>query len=315
MQRKTRVLKNNIIFGPVYSRRFGKSLGIDLSPSQKQCNFDCLYCELEAKKAQEKMIEIVPVKEVLEQLKQRLNDNINVLTITANGEPTLYPFLYPLMQNIKSFIPKNTKTLILSNGSKFGDKEVQKALLLFDIVKFSFDGGEQKIFSRIDRPHKSLSLDSIKQGILDFSKIYQGELVAEILFVKNINHSQEHLKTLIDFLSQVNPKRIDINTIDRPPAYKSNPLDLQELETIDLYFKKLLPHIKINTPSRNQHIQQIKIKNVDELYHLIKKRPLEVEETHKMLDQEALGMLKQLLKDKRIFIQTNNNLNFYTTKH
>lgn len=314
MQRKTRALKHNIIFGPVYSRRFGKSLGIDLSPSQKQCNFDCLYCELEAKKAQEKMAEVIPIEEILEQLQQKLNNDIDVLTITANGEPTLYPFLYPLIQNIKSLVSRNTKTLILSNGSKFGDKEIQKALLLFDIVKFSFDGGNQKIFSRIDRPHKSLSLDSIKQGILDFSKIYQGELVAEILFVKNINHSQEHLKTLIDFLEQVNPKRIDINTIDRPPAYKSTPLDLEELEAIDLYFKKLLPNIKINTPLRNQHIQQIKITDINELYHLIKKRPLEVEETNKMLDQEALEMIEELLKDKKIFIQTNNNLNFYTTK-
>ena len=312
-----------VIFGPIYSRRFGTSLGIDLSPKSKQCNFDCLYCELEGQRAQASMQEVLPLESIIKELEKKLTPNLDVLTITANGEPTLYPHLYELICAIKERIPPHLKTLILSNGSRFGESSVQRALLLFDIVKFSLDGAQEREFLRIDRPHKSLKLEQIKQGILEFSRIYKGELIAEILLVQGVNDTQSNLKELAQTLSQINPKRIDLSTIDRPPAYKSKPLDSASLAQIADFFKAQLPHIPIALPTRPNHIapqpqesraQTPCISDLASLIDLIKRRPLEVHEAHAMLDAHTLPLLNDALENKQIFIQEINGLRFYTTR-
>ena len=116
---------NNIIFGPIPSRRFGMSLGIDLSPNVKQCNFDCLYCELSYAKTMSKQTDIISVKDIVTALKKSLakHDNIDVITFTANGEPSLYPHLSELIDEIDKF-KGSTKTLILSNGANIYEKEI-----------------------------------------------------------------------------------------------------------------------------------------------------------------------------------------------
>ena len=102
---------NSIIFGPIPSRRFGISLGIDLSPTKKQCNFDCLYCELEGAKTVEKMDEFPSVEDIIKEIQNSFSNHpkIDVLTLTCNGEPTLYPKLNELIDEINK-IKGNTKT-------------------------------------------------------------------------------------------------------------------------------------------------------------------------------------------------------------
>jgi len=120
------VEKNSIIFGPIHSRRFGVSLGVDLSPSQKQCNFDCLYCELSPAKVTDKQEKVIEVDAIIDALKTHLNDTIDVITLTANGEPTLYPYLDELIDKIKSIT--NKEILILTNSATLKDKKVFNAL-------------------------------------------------------------------------------------------------------------------------------------------------------------------------------------------
>ena len=105
----------HIIFGPIHSRRFGKSLGVDLSPGKKQCNFDCLYCELDAAKTMDAYDDVVSVEEIATAIKSALKEHqdIDFITLTANGEPTLYPHLSELIDEINSF-KGSIKTLILS---------------------------------------------------------------------------------------------------------------------------------------------------------------------------------------------------------
>ncbi|MCJ7766447.1 MAG: radical SAM protein, partial [Thiovulaceae bacterium] len=126
------------LFGPVYSRRFGVSLGIDLSPSHKQCNFDCLYCELAPAATVEKQSDTVPVESIITELKTALleHKNIDEITITANGEPTLYPHLDALLSQI-DMIKEDKETLILTNSAALTDKDIFNTLLRFDQVKLS----------------------------------------------------------------------------------------------------------------------------------------------------------------------------------
>ena len=304
----------NIIFGPIFSRRFGKSLGIDLSPQSKQCNFDCLYCELEGKRAMENMQEVIEVNTIIEALFSHISADLDVLTITANGEPTLYPHLFELISKIKGLIPPKIKTLILSNGSNFGDPKIQKALKLFDIVKFSLDAGNEKEFLRIDRPHKHIDLENIKAGILDFSTQFRGELVAEVLFVKDVNDGESNILALCDFFASL-PRlsRIDLSTIDRPPAYPKEPISYDRLQNIGAFFQKRL-NIPINIPQRKSP-ETLK-QNLDstELYNLIKRRPIEFFEAKEMFSENTLETLEYLIKEHKIFLQKTNNLFFYTAK-
>ena len=139
-------------FGPVASRRFGVSLGIDLSPGAKSCNFDCLYCELPAA-VQRNTIEHPPaVAEIVAEVKAVLatRSDIDVLTITANGEPTLYPDLQPLIDALKT-LPDRPRLLILSNGSTIADPAVQNALAKLDTVKLSLDCAGAPCFKKLDR--------------------------------------------------------------------------------------------------------------------------------------------------------------------
>ena len=143
------------IFGPVNSRRFGSSLGIDLSPSTKQCNFDCLYCELAPSATMNTQINTVEVQTIINELKTHLNDKIDVITLTANGEPTLYPHLDTLIDEIDK-IKNSTQTLILTNSATLVDNKVFNSLLKLDQVKLSLDAISEDIFKKIDRPHESI---------------------------------------------------------------------------------------------------------------------------------------------------------------
>ncbi len=307
-------LRDKIIFGPILSRRFGKSLGIDLSPSSKQCNFDCLYCELEGKRALEAMQEVLEVEHITEALFSRMSADIDVITITANGEPTLYPHLLELITRLKTLLPPKIQTLILSNGSRFHLPAVQEALKLFDIVKFSFDAGVRRDFLKVDRPHQSLNLDQIKAGILDFSARYKGQLVAEVLFVKDANDNPANLQSLAEFFKQVSHlHRIDLSTIDRPPAYDQSPITHEKLESIAAFLRAQL-QVPIHIPERKPEALKLQSLSEGGLLDLIKRRPLEVSEAQKMFDPPTLQALKNLEKTKQIHLKLMGNLFFYTAK-
>lgn len=298
------------VFGPINSRRFGRSLGIDLSPGVKQCNFDCLYCELAAKKAQEKMIEILPVEQILNELHMADFTGVDVLTVTANGEPTLYPHLYELIGEIKKNF--SIKTLILSNGSRFGDEKTRAALLLFDIVKFSFDAGEERSFSRVDRPHKSLNLARMKDEIAAFSRDFRGQLVAEILFVKGVNDGEKNLKEICEFFSKIHVDRIDLGTIDRPPAHDFLPVSHENLKEIAEFLRQKIPH-EISLPMRKSPQNSPQILKMHEILEILERRPLEVFEAKKMLGKNS-GILEELLKTGEIFIEKVGENSFYRAR-
>ncbi|GAA8080091.1 radical SAM protein [Helicobacter pylori] len=301
-----------IVFGPVLSRRFGKSLGVDLSPSKKQCNYNCIYCELGKAKPIERMEEVVKVETLINAIQNALNNlttPIDVLTITANGEPTLYPHLLELIQSIKPFL-KGVKTLILSNGSLFYEPKVQQALKEFDIVKFSLDAIDLKAFERVDKPH-SKDIDKILEGILSFSQIYQGQLVAEVLLIKGVNDSANNLKLIANFLKKINTARVDLSTIDRPSSFKVPKLSEDELLKCSLFFEGLCVSLPKRTATQADQAKKLISCGIDELLALISRRPLSAEEAPLILDPNAFKHLETLLNHKQITIKKVGSLEFY----
>ncbi|MEA3228861.1 MAG: radical SAM protein, partial [Campylobacterota bacterium] len=276
-------MENNIIFGPINSRRFGMSLGIDLSPSSKQCNFDCLYCELAPMATVDKQSEIVSVENIIEQLNLHLTQKIDVITLTANGEPTLYPYLDKLIDEIDR-IKKSTQTLILTNSATLIDNRVFNALLKLDQVKLSLDAISDDIFKKIDRPHNNIDIDSVVKKVIEFSKIYQGKLFIEILFVYGLNDSEQEVQKLNDVLLQLDTYRVDLGTIDRPPAYPVVGISYKELHQISLMFDSTLPiHIasRIHAEPNNSFYTQ------EEILNTLDKRPLTMDDIDLLLDEES----------------------------
>ncbi|GAA7993140.1 radical SAM protein [Helicobacter pylori] len=301
-----------VVFGPVLSRRFGKSLGVDLSPSKKQCNYNCIYCELGKAKPIERMEEVIKVETLISAIQNALNNlttPIDVLTITANGEPTLYPHLLELIQSIKPFL-KGVKTLILSNGSLFYEPKVQQALKEFDIVKFSLDAIDLKAFERVDKPY-SKDIDKILEGILSFSQIYQGQLVAEVLLIKGVNDSANNLKRIAAFLKKINIARVDLSTIDRPSSFKAPKLSEDELLKCSLFFEGLCVSLPKRTATQADQAKKLISCGIDELLALISRRPLSAEEAPLILDPSAFKHLETLLNHKQITIKKVGSLEFY----
>ncbi|MEA2048478.1 MAG: radical SAM protein [Campylobacterota bacterium] len=299
----------HIIFGPIHSRRFGKSLGVDLSPGKKQCNFDCLYCELDAAKTMPAYDDVVSIEEVVTALKRALqeHDDIDFITLTANGEPTLYPHLTELIDAINRF--KGTaKTLILSNAANIDDMSVQDALVKLDEVKLSLDCATQKCLQKLDRSHKGIEVEKIKAGMLAFIKRYKGPLIIEILIVKTLNDSAEEIAGLNAFLLQLKPTRIDIGTIDRPPAFDVKPVTYERLLHISELFDSTLP---IYIASRKKAEISASSYSNDEILETLSKRPLTAEDTAVLFDEESQNRVENLLRKEKIKIVSSNGVQFY----
>ncbi len=303
----------NIIFGPINSRRFGKSLGIDLSPIKKQCNFDCLYCELKPTKSIKEYKDIISLENIIKAIKKALftHHDIDVITITANGEPTLYPYLKELILEI-NMVKGDIKTLILSNGSTIDDKKIQKSLMLFDIVKLSLDCATPKCLKKLDRAYKDIKIDNIKRGMLDFRSKFQKELIIEILIVKGINNKDNEIDELNKFLLKLQPTRIDIGTIDRPPAYDVKALNYEELKTISLKFDNSLP---LYITSRRKVTQTSSSYTYEMILDTLNKRPLTKDDIEILFDKKSKERVNNMLKNNKLKIIRSNGCDFFTVNN
>lgn len=209
------------LFGPVKSRRLGLSQGIDLLPP-KTCNFNCIYCEINrAPQLSCQRSEHVPTEVILAEIDELLADearvrDLDVFTITASGEPTLHTGIGRIIRHIKEKTDK--PVAILTNGSQLHLQEVQDDLMAADIVIPSLDAARQESFRRVNRPAKcSADLETIIQGIADFSRKFSGEIWLEILLVENINDTPEDVTALQKAILRIRPSRVQLNTVARPP--------------------------------------------------------------------------------------------------
>ena len=259
------------------------SLGIDLSPNAKQCNFDCLYCELAYAKTMAKQIDVISVQDIVNELKNSLENhtNIDVITFTANGEPSIYPHLSELIDEVDK-IKGKSKTLILSNGANIYKSEIQKTLCKIDIVKLSLDCVSTKCFKKLDRVDESVDVSKIVSGMVEFRKIHTKQLILETLFVKTLNDNEEEIQQLKIAYNQIKPNRIDIGTIDRPPAYAVQPVDHKTLVDI----ANTLERLPITITHKNKVINQQSFTE-NEIITLLSRRPLTMDDISNTFDEES----------------------------
>lgn len=283
-------------FGPIPSRRFGLSLGIDLSPNTKQCNFDCLYCELKPAKTTDIYSDVVNPLEIINEIKEVIQNHnkIDVITITANGEPTLYPKLNQLVDELKN-LNLDTKLLILSNASTVVEVNIQKILSKFDIVKLSLDCATQKCLNKIDRPHDGINVEDIIDAIENFKTIYSKELVLEVLVVENINDNEDEMNSLSKAINKIKPSRVDLGTIDRPPAYNVKGVSYEKLKELKSFID--YENILITTKKENKNKETL---TKEEILKTIERRPISDENLKNDYTKEVSENIKNLLNDHKI---------------
>ncbi len=234
------------LFGPVPSRRLGRSLGIDVI-EPKTCTYDCIYCEsgstthLTLRKQCK-----VTVEKVLGDMDRFFEAHpggADALTFSSAGEPTLYRDLGPLIERIKKKYP-DIPLVVLTNGSLLWDDEIRQSLLAADLVMPSLDAVSDSIFQRVNRPHPRLEIGTIIDGIRRFRKEYRGKLHLEVLLVAGVNDDPEELGRIAGVVESIHPDRIELNTVVRPPARDGTlGLDARQMEEAAGFFPSELTQI------------------------------------------------------------------------
>jgi wyosine [tRNA(Phe)-imidazoG37] synthetase (radical SAM superfamily) len=208
------------LFGPVPSRRLGRSLGIDVIPP-KTCTYDCVYCESgRTTELTARRREFTADDLVLNDLRcffEQHAGGADVLTFSSAGEPTLHLGLGRLIERIKKDYP-SLPLVVLTNGSLLWDPEVRKDLMRADRVIPSLDAATPGIFKSVDRPHPGLELDAILEGLYAFRRDYRGQLHLEVLLVRGMNDDPRELLSLRRVIDRVRPDCVELNTVVRPPA-------------------------------------------------------------------------------------------------
>jgi len=206
------------IYGPIPSRRLGRSLGVSPVPT-KLCNYSCIYCQLgRTKHLENKRDEYVNVESIISEFKSLENVEYDVVTICGEGEPTLNSNLGILIQELKKLTTK--PIVVITNGSLLHIEEVREDLNHADIVMPSLDCYNENSFRKINRGSKDISFDNLYQGLKLFSDSFPGKLWLEIMFIEGYNDNKEALDSFEKILQKIKCDRIYLNSPVRPPAEK-----------------------------------------------------------------------------------------------
>jgi len=224
------------LYGPVPSRRLGFSLGVDFIPF-KTCSLDCIYCQLGH--VPDKTVtrkDFFPAAEILPQIKEKIDSGVRIdyVTFSGSGEPTLNAEIGTLIRGIKRLT--KIPVAVLTNSTLLQRAEVRTDLSDAALVIPSLDAVTQDVFEKINRPHPSLKISDIIEGLKKFRREFKGKIWIEVLLVKSINDSPAHLQKLKTVLDELHPDRIQLNSVVRPPAEKfAFSLTKKELESIKIF--------------------------------------------------------------------------------
>lgn len=309
-----------ISFGPIQSRRLGKSLGINNIPTKKICSYSCIYCQIgitnEYRSTRETFYDpsviYEKVKKHLSVLKEK--DKPDYLTFVANGEPTLDINLGQSIKKLKAF---NIPIAVITNASLLKSAAVREDLQLADWVSVKIDTADEKIWKQINRPFTTICFDDYKSGLIQFSQEYKGKLATETMLVKGVNDASETLQQTADLVCRVNPGTAYISIPTRPPAIASvTPPDentLTEAYHIFLH-NKLNVELLITFEGTNTGFTG---KADEDILNICAVHPIREDTMHELLrkDNADFTVVENLLRYKLIQKVTYRSKTFYLRKY
>jgi wyosine [tRNA(Phe)-imidazoG37] synthetase (radical SAM superfamily) len=305
--------KFHYLYGPVPSRRLGRSLGIDLVP-HKVCTYNCIYCQIGGS-TQQTLVrkEYVPVSEVLKEVEIFLreeSESVDYLSLGGSGEPTLHSGIGKIIEGIKTMT--SIPVAVLTNGALLYEKEVREDLLKADVLLPSMDAVSPEVFEKINRPYAALSIGRIIEGLVEFKKIFKGKIWFEILFCKGVNDSPEELNRLKEVVKKIQPDLIHLNTVVRPPSENwAIPLSKEEMEKIQAFFGKKAVIISEFTrhPLRGAE-RDLK----EEILNILRRRPLSLNDLSKGMNLSGDDLKKHvdsLVEEGKVHIRSFGESIYY----
>ncbi|VGO17921.1 hypothetical protein PDESU_06523 [Pontiella desulfatans] len=298
------------LFGPVPSRRLGRSLGVDLIPF-KTCTLDCTFCQLgETPCAVNERGDYVPMPDVLAELFQWLeaDGQADHITLAGSGEPTLHSHFGDVFRWVKEHT--EIPSVLLTNGTMLHVPEVRENAALADKVKVTLSAWDETSFQQMHRPAQGVTFDLLLKGEQAFRKEYTGELSVEVFIVEGVNSQVSNARKMVEVVHSINPDRIDINTAVRPPA--DSGVKAATEEHLHVLAELFGPKASVTASFRKQGFQALEVSE-DALLGLIKRHPascsqlakefsLPEDRMFKMLRQmTGAGQLKEEQRDGEIY--------------
>jgi wyosine [tRNA(Phe)-imidazoG37] synthetase (radical SAM superfamily) len=290
-----------MIYGPVPSRRLGISLGVDVVP-YKTCSYDCIYCQLG--KTTNRTIQrgsFVPVDSVIREIREVTDQNsdIDYITFSGSGEPTLNKDIGRMIEKVKKITP--IPVAVLTNGSLLWDREVREDLGEADLVVPSLDAVSEEVFRKINRPIAGLAIEKVLDGLKTFCAQFKGNIYLEIMLVKTANDSKEEIAEINRFVKNLSIDEIQLNTVVRPPGdLDARPLNQEELNQVRSLFD---PKLKVEVIANfKRETSKAYHKDLEQaIIELVRRRPTKKEEMAVSLGVHPNEIAKylQVLEDNR----------------
>jgi wyosine [tRNA(Phe)-imidazoG37] synthetase (radical SAM superfamily) len=301
------------VYGPVPSRRLGRSLGIDLVP-KKICTYDCIYCQIGRTTRQTmKRAEYVPPSSILQDVKKALRewgDAVDYIACSGSGEPTLNLAIGEVIQGIKELTA--VPVAVITNSSLLHRGEVREAILQADVVMPSLDAATTSVFQTINRPHPSLDIAQVIQGLADFRREYAGQIWLEILLCRGVNDGREEIEALQQAIRIIQPDKVQLNTVVRPAVedYASAllPDRMEQIRTALGEDVEIIAEFKGDEKGRAG--EQVE----EKVIHIIQRRPVTPDDLAKILGLHHLEITKildKLTKEGRIKYRVFNQQLYY----
>jgi wyosine [tRNA(Phe)-imidazoG37] synthetase (radical SAM superfamily) len=291
------------LFGPVPSRRLGRSLGVDLTPF-KTCTLDCIFCQLGRTTHQTlDRQEYVSVAGVTKELQEWIEagGKADFVTLAGSGEPTLNTGFGEVLQFVRerTAIP----TALLSNGTLFWQPAVREAAKRADVVKVSLSAWDQFSFEHVNRPHPDLSLRTIMDGFRVFRDGFQGKLWIEVFLLSGLNSTRHDVEKIAELVNAVGPDEIHLNTAVRPHAEDfALPMPRNKMEELTGLFR---PAAKVIAEFASDQSVDVAA-NEKTILAMLKRRPCtaaQMADVFRMHPNEVSKYLGKLLRTGRIRAQ------------
>ena len=301
--------ENKYLYGPVPSRRLGRSLGVDIVPP-KVCTLDCIYCQIgrTTNKTIERA-EYTPAEPVIAELKKAISNGLEAdyITIAGSGEPTLNSQLGAIIDNIK----KNTDIpiAIVTNGTLLYMPDVRADCAKADVVLPSLDAGDEDTFRKINRPHPDINIEKLISGLCAFRNEYSGQIWLEVFLLDTINSSPEQIAKINAAIRRIHPDKIQLNTAVRPTADKNvRKLNIQGLHDIATQLGpncEVIADFSQSLPYENKHTLESAAHGtvIETLFSMLKRRPCSLDDictSMNMHRNEAVKYISELEKQGRI---------------
>ncbi|WP_292461160.1 radical SAM protein [Methanothermococcus sp.] len=309
-----------IVFGPVPSRRLGKSLGINNIPN-KFCSYDCVYCQVG--RTLNKTIErqaFYKVEDIIQSVEKRIinlknrNEKIDYITYVPDGEPTLDINLKKEVEELKKL---NIPIAIITNTSLMYREDVREDLMDFDLVSLKINAVDGELWKIIDRPHDELNLKDILNGILKFKKEFKGKIITETMLLDEINYTDEVIMDTAKFLKKLSPNKCYISIPIRPPAEKIKPANEETINRVFQIFSKIIGLDKVEYLIGYEGNEFAYSGNIEEdLLSITSVHPMRKEGVEELLKKAGAGwdIVDKLIKENKLIkLEYDDNI-FYMRK-